>query len=158
MKSNNATRLLDTKKIPYTAIEIPLRKLSALEVAEILEVPPDIVYKTIVTRRGGLGKPVLAIVPATVEVNLKKLARALGEKKMVIPTLREAETMTGLQAGGISALALINKGFQVVIDKNALEQDQIIISAGQRGLQLRLSPKHLAKLTNARFFDLSSCV
>ena len=154
MAANNVTRLLDTKKVTYEVLEIPSEKLSALEVADFLKVSPDKVYKTIVARRSGAGKLVLAIVPATGEVNLKKLARALGEKKMYIPVMREAEAVTGLQAGGISALALINKGFQVVIDAHAREKSEIIISAGQRGLQVRLSPEDLARLTNARFFSI----
>jgi Cys-tRNA(Pro)/Cys-tRNA(Cys) deacylase len=88
-------------------------------------------------------------------VDLKALAAFLGEKKMHLPTEREAEQMTGLQAGGISPLALINKGFQVVIDSTAESLDEICISGGQRGLNLRLSPRDLARLTNARFAPIS---
>ena len=156
MAANNVTRMLDAKKIVYEVLKIPREKLSALEVAEFLQVAPEIVYKTIVAKRSGQGKPVLAVLPATGEVNLKKLARALGEKKMRIPSRREAEEMTGLLAGGISALALINKGFQVVVDESASYQEKIIISAGQRGLQIVISPRDLAKLTNARFLEVSS--
>ncbi len=82
---------------------------------------------------------------------VKKLAAALGEKKVSLPTEREAETLTGLQAGGISPLALINKGFQVVIDSAAQQQAQIHISGGQRGLNIRLAVSDLARLTRARF-------
>ncbi|HEX2981810.1 MAG TPA: YbaK/EbsC family protein, partial [Anaerolineaceae bacterium] len=71
------------------------------------------------------------------------------------PTQREAEQLTGLQAGGISPLALINKGFQVVIDQTASAHAQIHISGGQRGLNLRLAPGDLATLTNARFAAIS---
>ena len=156
MTANNVTRLLDAKNIPYKAFEIPSEKISALEIADLLKVPPEKVYKTIVVRRSGAGKPVLTVVPASGEVDLKKLAQALGEKKMNIPSLRDAESVTGLQAGGISALALINTGFQVVIDTQAREKSEIIISAGQRGLQLQLSPEDLAQLMHARFFAVSS--
>jgi Cys-tRNA(Pro)/Cys-tRNA(Cys) deacylase len=156
MAANNVTRLLDAKKVPYVVLEIPSGKLSALEVADFLKVSPDKVYKTIVARRSEAGKHVLAIVPANGEVDTKKLAQALGEKKMNIHSMRNAEAVTGLQAGSISALALINKGFQVVIDAHAREKSEIIISAGQRGLQVRLSPEDLARLTNARFFAISN--
>ena len=115
MKPNNVTRLLDSHKITYTAFELPAEKLGALEAAGHLGVDPAQVYKTIVTTREGKGKPILAVVPGPLEVDLKKLARAVGEKKVSLPTEREAEGLTGLQAGGISPLALINRGFQVII-------------------------------------------
>jgi len=82
---------------------------------------------------------------------LKLLASALGEKKVRLPTEREAEQLTGLQAGGISPLALINKGFQVVIDSSSQNFTEFHVSGGQRGINIRLSPDDLAKLTNARF-------
>jgi Cys-tRNA(Pro)/Cys-tRNA(Cys) deacylase len=155
MLTNNVTRMLDSKKIRFQAFEVPAEKLGALEVAEILKVPPEDVYKTIVAKRSKPGKPILAVVPGPLEVDTKKLAAALGEKKTFITTLIEAEALTGLQAGGISPLALINKGFQVLIDASAQEKETILISAGQRGLQVRLSPSDLAKLCNGRFVDIA---
>jgi len=83
-------------------------------------------------------------------VDLKLLASFLGEKKMHLPTEREAEQLTGLQAGGISPLALINKGFQVVIDAAAQSFDEIYISGGQRGLDILLGVGDLVKLVNAK--------
>jgi Cys-tRNA(Pro)/Cys-tRNA(Cys) deacylase len=156
MTANNVTRFLDAKKVAYETFDIPTEKLSALEVAEILKVPPESVYKTIVAKRGGPGKPILAIVPGPLEVDLKKLAAAVKEKKVFITSMHEAEEMTGLQAGGISALALINKGFQVVIDASAQTLDVVMVSAGQRGLQVRLAPGDLARLVNGRFADVAS--
>jgi Cys-tRNA(Pro)/Cys-tRNA(Cys) deacylase len=88
-------------------------------------------------------------------VDLKLLAAALGEKKVYLPTEREAEQLTGLQAGGISPLALINKGFQVVIDSSAQNYGEIHVSGGQRGLNIKLPVPDLAKLTNARFAKVS---
>jgi Cys-tRNA(Pro)/Cys-tRNA(Cys) deacylase len=83
-------------------------------------------------------------------VDLKLLAAALGEKKVYLPTEREAEQLTGLQAGGISPLALLNKGFQIVIDSSAKGHAEIHVSGGQRGLNIRLGVNDLVKLTNAR--------
>jgi Cys-tRNA(Pro)/Cys-tRNA(Cys) deacylase len=97
------------------------------------------------------GKAILAVIPGNVKLNLKALATALGEKKVRLATLREAEQITGLQAGGISPLALINKGFQVIIDQTAKNFAQIHISGGQRGLNLRLGVEDLAAITRARF-------
>ncbi|MEW5869418.1 MAG: aminoacyl-tRNA deacylase [Chloroflexota bacterium] len=155
VKTNNVTRLLDSKKIPYTAYELPAEKLGAVEAARIMGVPPEQVFKTIVITREGKGKPILAVVPGPGEVDLKALAKAVGEKKVSLPTEREAERLTGLQAGGISPLALLKRGFQVVIDQAAGLFDEIYISGGQRGLDIRLPVKDLAALTHATLAEIS---
>lgn len=153
--ATNVTRLLDARKIPYTIFETPAEKLGALETARFLDVSPDSVFKTIVLTRERPRKPLLVVVPGPREVDLKLLAAALGEKKVTLPSEREAESLTGLQAGGISPLALINKGFQVVIDSSAQALGEIHISGGQRGLNIKLPVEALAKLTNARFVEVS---
>ncbi len=156
MVTNNITRLLDSRKIPYTAFELPVEKIGAIETAHLLGVPTSIIYKTIVIQREKTGKPILAVIPGDHEVNLKSLASFLGEKKLKLPTQREAEQLTGLQAGGISPLALLNKGFQVVVSSEALAHEQIHISGGQRGLNIRLPVSSLLDLTRARTADVSS--
>lgn len=152
--TNNVTRFLDSRKTPYTAFELPAEKLGALEAAQFLNAPPGQVFKTIVVKREK-GKPVLAVVPGPHVVDLKLLAAFLGEKKMYLPGEREAEQMTGLQAGGISPLALIHKGFQVVIASSARDWGEIYISGGQRGLNIRIGAVELASLVNARFGEIS---
>jgi Cys-tRNA(Pro)/Cys-tRNA(Cys) deacylase len=158
---NNVTRLLDSHKVKYRAHELPAEKLGALEAAEVMGVPPEQVFKTIVVTREPAGlrtkgkKPVLAVVSGPAVVDLKLLASFLGEKKMYLPTEREAEALTGLQAGGISPLALINKGFQVVIDSSAQGYERIYVSGGQRGLDIQLPVESLARLTNARFGSIA---
>jgi Cys-tRNA(Pro)/Cys-tRNA(Cys) deacylase len=156
MKTNNIIRLLDSRRILYTAFETPEEKLGALETARILNVPPEQVFKTIVVTREGKGKPLLAVVPGTAEVDLKALAKAVGEKKLHLPTEREAERLTGLQAGGISPLALINRGFQVVLDASAGNYSEIHISGGQRGLNIRLPVQAFIALVNARLAAISA--
>jgi len=146
--TNNVTRMLDAKDVRYRQLEIPDKKMSALEVAAFLSVPPEQVFKTIVTERQKQGKPILAVVPAIAEVDPKKLARAVGEKKVTVTTLQKAESLTKLRAGGISPLALIHKGFQTVLDDSAMDFNEIIISGGQWGLQIALSPQDLLQLTN----------
>jgi len=153
--ANNVTRLLDARKIKYAVYELPAEKLGALETARLLDVEPATVFKTIVVTCDRPKKPILVAVPGNSSVNLKMLAAALGEKKVYLPTEREAEALTGLQAGGISPLALINKGFQVVIDSSAQNYDEIHISGGQRGLNIKLPVADLSKLTNARFAAVS---
>ena len=155
MKTNNITRLLDSRNIAYTAYELPGEKLGALQAATIMGVPPEQVFKTIVVRREGKGKPILALTPGPLEVDLKALARALNEKKLFLPTERDAERLTGLQAGGISPLALLNKGFQIVIDETAMLYEEIYISGGQRGLDIRLPVEALVALTEAEYADFS---
>jgi Cys-tRNA(Pro)/Cys-tRNA(Cys) deacylase len=147
---NNVTRFLDARKIVYHAYETPAEKLGALEAARFLNLDPNVVFKTIVVTREKLRKPLLAVVPGPSNVDLKLLAAALNEKKVHLPTEREAEQLTGLQAGGISPLALINKGFQVIVDASAQKYSEIHISGGQRGLNIKLPVADLIKLTNAR--------
>lgn len=152
---NNITRLLDSRKISYTVFETPAEKLGALEAAQFLNVSLEVVFKTIVVTRDKGKKPILALIPGSRTVDLKLLAAFLGEKKVHLPTEREAEQITGLQAGGISPLALINKGFQVVIDSLVEAYAEIHISGGQRGLNIRLPVVDLIKLTNARIASIS---
>jgi Cys-tRNA(Pro)/Cys-tRNA(Cys) deacylase len=151
---NNVTRLLDSKKIQYRVFELPAEKLGADETACLLNVDPMLVYKTIVVTREK-GKPILAVIPGPHRVDLKLLAAALGEKKVNLPTEREAEQLTGLQAGGISPLALLNKGFQVAIASEAENKTEVHVSGGQRGLNIKLPVRVLAELTRARFAVIS---
>jgi Cys-tRNA(Pro)/Cys-tRNA(Cys) deacylase len=152
--TNNVTRFLDSREVKYAAHELPAEKLGAVEAAQLLNLPMEQVFKTIVTKREK-GKPVLVVIPGPHVVDLKLLASFLGEKKMYLPTEREAEQLTGLQAGGISPLALINKGFQVVIDSAANAFDEIYISGGQRGLNIQLGVSDLVTLVNAKMGNVS---
>lgn len=152
---NNVTRFLDSRKVSYTAFETPIEKLGALETATFLGIAPETAFKTIVVTREKPKKPILAVIPGPNSVDLKLLASSLGEKKVHLPTEREAEQLTGLQAGGISPLALINKGFQVVIDSAAQNYPAIHVSGGERGLNIRLPVADLIRLTNARVAHIS---
>ncbi len=155
MVKNNVTRLLENRGIPYQAFELPKEKLSGMEAAGYLGVNPERVYKTIVVTRQKPGKPVLALVPAPREVDLKGLSRALGEKKVHLATQKEAEQITGLQTGGISPLALLNRRFQVIIDITAQSFEDIYISGGQIGLNICLATLALIELTNADLAAIS---
>lgn len=155
MKPNNVTRLLDSRHISFEAFELPEEKLGAMEAAQFMGVAPDLVYKTIVVVREGKGKPILAVVPGTKEVDLKLVAKVVGEKKVILPTERQAESLTGLQAGGISPLALLNRGFQILLDSSSGSHSEIYISGGQRGLNIRLPVADLVSLTNAKVVDIT---
>jgi Cys-tRNA(Pro)/Cys-tRNA(Cys) deacylase len=155
---NNVIRLLESRHIPFTVFETPTGELSAQGTADFLKVPVELVYKTIVIKREKIRKPILAIVSGHCKVDLKLLATLLGEKKLFLPTVPEAEQITGLQTGGISPLALINKGFTMVLDESASTHDEIHVSGGQRGLNLRIKVNDLLSLTDARLGKISQLI
>ncbi len=157
MEKTQAMRALEGKRIPYEALAYPDDMRDALEIALILNQPPGEVFKTLVVMPPeGAKKPLLVMIPSDAHLDLKKLAAAVGAKKIKMATQREAEELTGLQVGGISALALLNKGFAVYIDRSAAHLRHVCVSAGKRGLQLRLAPAELIKLTGARPIDVAS--
>lgn len=155
MIKTNAMRALDQRKIPYTAFTFSPDIHSADGVAAALGLPASIVFKTLVVVRPR-GHAILAIVPGDCELDLRRLARSLGEKALDMASQRQAESMTGLLVGGISALALLNKGFDVVIDSTVLGHDEILVSAGQRGINLRLRVADLMAVTGARAVDAAA--
>jgi len=144
-----AMRVLDGRKVAYEVLTFSPHVHSADSVAETLGLPRQEVYKTLVVVRP-LGKPLLVMVPADQELDLKRLARAVGEKKLKMATQREAEALTGLQVGGISALALLNKGFEICILREAQALSHVVVSAGRRGVDLRLPVRDLLRVTGAR--------
>lgn len=153
---NNTTRFLDAQGIAYEAIELPDdEKRGAVETAALLGAPPEQVFKTIVLTREGHGRNLLAVVPGPTEVDLKAVAAAIGEKKVSLPTQREAEAITHLQTGGISALALLNQGFDVLLDEFAGAFEEIYVSGGQRGLSIRIGVKDFTDLTGAQVAEIS---
>ncbi len=155
MTQNNVTRFLQTRKILFEVFEIPGGKRTAQETANILNVPVERVFKTIVLQSVIPGKPILAIIPANKTADLKFIAKFLNEKKLSFPTPQEAEQMTGLQTGGISALALINRGFRILLDSSAIEMDWMHVSGGERGINIKLQVKDFIKITNARIAAIS---
>jgi Cys-tRNA(Pro)/Cys-tRNA(Cys) deacylase len=148
---NNVTRLLDARHIPYEVFELTKEKHSAEETAALLGVPETHVFRTLVILRETRGrKPLLVMAPAGRELDLKALASSLGEKKLRMATQAEAEALTKLQTGGISALALLNKGFEICLEQSAQALPYIHISAGERGASLRMQVADLRQVTGAR--------
>lgn len=154
-----AMRLLEGKKVSYEAVLYDASERDAEKIALQLDVPPEQVFKTLVVAAPQDGrspsKPLLVVIPANRQLDLKKLAKLNKVKKLKMATHQQAEEMTSLQVGGISPLALINKGFTIYLDELALEQPQIYVSAGERGTQIKLAPADLRKLTGARLADVS---
>ncbi|MDB5079635.1 MAG: Cys-tRNA(Pro)/Cys-tRNA(Cys) deacylase [Chloroflexi bacterium] len=146
----NAMRALDARKVAYQTFSYSSEIHSADGAAEALGVDPAMVYKTLVVLpESGQGRPLLIMVPGNHELDLKVLGQAVGEKKLRMASQREAESLTGLLVGGISALALLNKNFRIFVDEAALELPQMYVNGGQRGLNLRLSPQDLLSVTGA---------
>ncbi|HET7737561.1 MAG TPA: aminoacyl-tRNA deacylase [Tepidiformaceae bacterium] len=146
-----AVRTLEQRRVAYELFEFDLAVRDAAEVARLVGVDPRLVYKTLVIEHDPpRGKPYLVMVPSDSEVDLKFLASNLGAKRLRMASHRDAERHTGLQVGGISALALLNRGFPVLLDERALHLPEILVSAGQRGIDVRLAVTDLITLTRAR--------
>ena len=149
-----AVRMLEQRKVAHELFEFDDAIRSADEVARVTGMPPAHVYKTLVIEEDPpKGKPRLFMIPSDSEADLKALASALGLKKMRMASHRDAERYTGLLVGGISALALIAKGFPVLIDGRSRDLEQVLVSAGLRGMDVRLAVTDLVALTGARALD-----
>ncbi|NDJ62832.1 MAG: aminoacyl-tRNA deacylase [Chloroflexi bacterium] len=151
----NSMRLLEQHKVPYEVVEYPDDLRDAERIAEVLGVPPELVYKTLVTQPDG-GKPILVLIASDRRLDLKLLAASVGAKKLKMATHDEAEALTGLKVGGISALALTQKNWPVVLDEPATQHEHILISGGQRGIDLRVPVTALIRVVRARIASVSA--
>jgi len=149
--------MLDGKRVPYTVHSYTYSEElhSATDVADAIGFPQAQVFKTLVALDTAPGqKPMLVVIPGNETLDLKQLAKAVGAKKLQMASRAEAERLTGLLAGGISPLALINRGFVVYLDSRARNFERIYISAGERGAQVGVGVADLVKLTRARIVAL----
>lgn len=143
--------MLEQKRVPHEVFAFDDAIRSAQEVARVTGIPPGQVLKTLVVEQEPpKGKPFLVMMPAEFEIDLKVLASSLGVKKLGMASHRDAEKYTGLQVGGISALALLGKGFPVLLEETATLFEEVLVSAGQRGYDVRLSVADLISLTGAK--------
>lgn len=156
MNKTLAMKLLEGKKIPYEPFTYPNTERDAAVIATHFGVDPALVYKTLVVDRPTPQKPLLVLVAANQQLDLKKLAQATGDKKLKMATHARAEELTGLQVGGISPLALLNKGFQIIVDQPARALPHFFISAGERGINLRVPVAPVVKLVGARYAPISA--
>ena len=155
----NAARLLEARGVPHHVRVYDAEGAfhSADEAAGLLGVPGASVLKTLVVLRDapGRAKPLLVLVPSDRELDLKRLARAVGEKRLRMASQREAEQLTGLKVGGISALAVRSGAFEVVVDASATTWERVHVSAGLRGVDLELALEDLLAVTGGRLVELS---
>ncbi|MEL6149253.1 MAG: aminoacyl-tRNA deacylase [Chloroflexota bacterium] len=157
-KKLNSMRILEQHDIVYEAIQYPTEIKDAEEVAEAVGIPYHMVFKTLVVEsaKSNSAKPFLAIIPSDRQLDLKKMAAAAGEKKVQMAAQKDAEKQTGLQVGGISALALTQKNWNVYLDRSASELEHIVMSAGQRGTQLKVHTAAFIRLVHAQLADIST--
>jgi Cys-tRNA(Pro)/Cys-tRNA(Cys) deacylase len=151
----NAMRLLDVHGVPYTTFTYAGDSFHpADEVAEILGVALRLVIKTLVVLADP-GRRMLIMLPSDRELDLRLAARAVDAKSVRMAAQREAEQLTGLKVGGISALALPAKHFEIYLDTSAAQLDEMYISGGQRGVTLRMRVTDLLRITRARVIQAS---
>ena len=156
MKQNektNVMRVLDQKKVAYESHSYtPDATMTGEEIAALLGEDPAHVFKTLVTR-GKTGQYYVFVVPVAEELELKKAAKAAGEKSIEMIKQKELLPLTGYVHGGCSPIGM-KKAFKTFIHETAESLDKMFVSAGKVGFQVELSPQDLAKTVGCGFADL----
>jgi Cys-tRNA(Pro)/Cys-tRNA(Cys) deacylase len=147
MTKTNAARLLDSLGIPYQlrTYDVDPSDLAAETVAVKIGLPPEQVFKTLLARGQ---EPFFAVIPGNAELDLKAAARVSGNRSIELVPVKELQNLTGYIRGGVTALAA-KKNFPVFTDWTIEMFDIISVSAGQRGLQVLLSPADYLRATAA---------
>lgn len=145
----NAARLLEREGIPYRLLEYSLDAgdLGAATAARKLGLPVAQVFKTLVCRCAS-NRVCFAVIAGDCELDLKGLARALGERRAEIVALREIQPLTGYVRGGVTVLGA-KRRYPAVVDASALGWPQLAVSAGARGAELMLTPQDYIRVTEA---------
>ena len=140
MKTNGA-RILENLGIAFELREYEAdpNDLSAITVAKKINMPPEQVFKTLLTT-GGPGEYIFAVIPGDAELDFKKLARAAGLRKAEMVPLKDVQPLTGYIRGGVTVFGA-KKAYPVFVDETAILFDRISVSAGARGIQIVLSPE-----------------
>ena len=151
----NAMRILDRKKIPYQHYSYPSdgEHVDGLTVAAAIGQPLERVYKTLVTV-GKSGGHYVFVIPVAAELDLKKAAKAVGEKSVQMIHVKEINQLTGYIRGGCSPVGM-KKKYPTFFDETCVLWEEIAVSAGARGHQMILPPEKLAELVSAKLVDLT---
>ena len=154
MGKTNAVRWLESRKIPFDLIsyEVDESDLSAVALAGKSGLDIDRVFKTLVLR-GSSGDIFVCVIPGAWELDLRKAAKAAGEKKADLIQMKELLPLTGYIRGGCSPIGM-KKPYPTFIDETCSLFGTIYVSAGRRGLQLRISPEDLSAASEAVTADL----
>ena len=149
----NAMRMLDKKKIAYEALTYEVDTfIDGMHCAELTGAPVDASYKTLVMQ-GKSKQYYVFVIPIACEVDLKKAARAAGDKKVEMLPMKELLPVTGYVRGGCSPIGM-KKRFPTYLDQSAEKYEKIAVSAGMRGVQVILSPADLGRYVGAEMADL----
>lgn len=150
----NAVRLLDNLKISYELreYEVDPDDLTAETVAKKIDFPIDQVFKTLVARGDKTGV-CLGVVPGSMSLDLKALAKLSGNSDVKVVPLKEVEALTGYIRGGVTALAC-KKPYPVFVDETITLYERVSISAGVRGTQILIAPGDYVKAVNATMGDI----
>ena len=153
-QKTNVMRLLEQKKIAYTPHEYPHgdEAVDGVTVARMTGLDPARVFKTLVTR-GASKRIYVFVVPVTAELELRKAAKAVGEKSVEMVRVSEINALTGYVRGGCSPLGM-KKLYRTVFHESAASLESIAVSAGKIGFQVELAPAALLKLTNGACADI----
>ena len=150
----NAVRLVEQAGIPCREAfyEFDENDLNGMHAAEALNYPPEQVFKTLVARGERTGINVFCI-PVCCELDLKKAAKAAGDKNMELVAVKELLQLTGYIRGGCSPVGM-KKKYPTYLDETCILWEEIAVSAGARGHQLILNPQSLAQLISAELVDI----
>ena len=149
----NAMRILDRMKIPYEYETYECGQfIDGITVADKAGLPHEEVYKTLVTT-GKSGGHYVFVIPIEAELDLKKAAKAVGEKSLEMLPVREITTVTGYVRGGCTAVGM-KKAFPTIINETARCLEYMYVSGGKLGMQLKLEPEGLKKASNAEYADV----
>ena len=150
----NAVRILESQKIAHSTFEYEFNEeeIDAVSVAIKINVEPEMVFKTLVARNEKNEINVF-VIPGNFELNLKKAAIASGSKSIEMIKVKELQPLTGYIRGGCSPIGM-KKLYPTFIDETAQLHEQIHVSAGIRGMQLKMDPKELSSVVHAEFADL----
>ena len=154
-QKTNAVRILDDLSIPYElrTYEVDPEDLTVISVARKIDLPVEQVFKTLLTITSDKTH-LFAVIPGNAELDLKKLAHAAAVKKVDLASLKEVEPLTGYIRGGVTVMGA-RKPFPAYADETIELHDIISICAGQRGLQVLLSPANYLRATAATLADLT---
>lgn len=149
IEKTNVMRLLDQKKVPYTPHTYPHgdEAVDGVTVAQMTGMDPAKVFKTLVAR-GASKTPYVFVIPVACELDLKKAAKAVGEKSIAMLHVSELTPLTGYVRGGCSPVGM-KKAFPTVFDESVNNVPTVMVSAGKIGFQIECAPADLIKLTRA---------
>ncbi|MFA3784022.1 Cys-tRNA(Pro) deacylase [Melioribacteraceae bacterium 4301-Me] len=150
----NAVRILESNGIHFSTIEYEFSEdeLDAVSVAAKINAELETVFKTLVTRNEK-NEIFVFVIPGNYELNLKKAAIASKSKKIEMIKVKELQPLTGYIRGGCSPIGM-KKNYPTFIDESAQLHENIFISAGKRGMQIKLNPQMLCMLINGQYADL----